>query len=123
LENKKMKKDSISNIKPLLAETVEGAGSSTAVDMQGFRGVAFITSATVNQTVLAVMQECDTVGGTYTDVPADQIVGANALQLAADAEPQKLAYVGYKQFVRIKNTNGTLIVQAIASFPENAPQA
>jgi len=118
-----MKKDSVSNIKPLLAETVAGAGSSTAVDMQGFRGLAFVTSATVNQTAPVVVEECDTVGGTYTTVATDQVIGTPAIQLAADTEPQKLGYVGYKRFVRLTNTDGTLIVQAISTHPENAPQA
>jgi len=118
-----MKKDSISNIKPILAETVAGAGSSTAVDMQGFRGLAFITTATVNQTTLVKMEESDVVGSGYTTVPADQVVGVPALQLAADTEPQKLGYVGYKRFVRLTNTNGTIVVQAVQTHPENAAQA
>ena len=118
-----MKKDSVSNIKPLLAETVAGAGSSTPVDMQGFRGLAFVTTATVNQTAAVVVEESDTVGGTYTPVVADQLIGVPAVQLAADTEPQKIGYVGYKRFVRLTNTDGTIVVQAVSTHPENAPQA
>lgn len=83
------------------------------VDTRDFESVMFVvnTGAIAGAgLVIPVAQECDTLGGTYTDVAAADLEGA-FVNLAANSS-YKVGYKGSKQFVavRMDYLSGTSIV-------------
>ena len=102
--------------------------TSSACDLQNYESADFSVSFgesgdTLSGTVKwdCKLTECDTEGGSYTDVAAADIIGAssNAFGLvdaaADDDEIYTLGYKGTKQFIKVvvtgtgTHTNGTII--------------
>lgn len=87
------------------AATVNGV----AVDTKGFGSVAFVlnTGAIEGAGVYgAKLQESDVAGSGYTDVAADDLVGAFDAAASADAT-EKVSYIGHKRFVRLVFTKAS----------------
>lgn len=106
------------------------AAQGPAIDVLGFNALAIVvnTGAIVGAGDYGIkLQECDTSGGTYTDVAADQVDSNAPATLVADTA-YKLGYRGYKRFVRLALTKvgGTSIAAgaiAVRGDPALAPVA
>lgn len=102
------------------AATVAGLG----IDTKGFESLAFLvnTGAIVGAGDFSVkLQECDTLGGTYTDVAASQFDSNAPATLLAD-NTYKLGYRGSKGFAKIALTKagGTSIIAGAVAVKGNA---
>ena len=78
--------------------------TGTAVDMQGFNSCAFfmeVGTITGTGAVTPVMEECDTVDGTYTTVGAEDIIADDRpLEALESGVNKRFGYAGIKRFVR-----------------------
>lgn len=89
------------------------AAKDVGVDVRDYEAAMFQVQSGAIVTaglVLPVAQECDTLGGTYTDVAAADLEGA-FVNMVADAV-QKVGYKGAKRFiaVRMDYISGTSII-------------
>ncbi|GAG12625.1 unnamed protein product, partial [marine sediment metagenome] len=85
--------------------------------------VLFAGTVSTSDTVTLKLEEADTLGGSYTDVAADQMYGNTGI--VAQDDNFKVGYTGYKQFVRLADSAGTAVVDAVAilRFPAHEAQA
>jgi hypothetical protein len=101
------------------------AQTSAAIDRQGYDAVEFLinlgTLADADTTVAVKLTECDTSGGSYTDVAAADLLGTTTeagFQFDDDGEVRKLGYVGIKRFVKVvvtpSNNTGNIPLAATA---------
>lgn len=89
------------------------AAKSVGIDVRGYESVAFLQVAGAIAgagLVKLVPQECDTLGGTYTDVAAADLDGAFVDAVANTT--QKVGYKGNKDFVALRAdyTSGTSVI-------------
>lgn len=111
-------KDSYHNVKvvPAFGPVARPAGAGIAVDLQGFERALFTFVSGAMGAVAATytwkLTECDTVGGTYTDVvlanmfDVASVVFDQAVSGDANAA-KKLGYKGNKQFIKVFSTEST----------------
>ena len=116
-----MRKDLIfgtSVVESLPAGTTTGNG--TAVD--GLRTYAqkhIVSCDVFTATITLKLEESDSSGSGYTDVPAAQMIGGvNALVIGATGEFQ-IAGFDLKQFQRLVYVSGTGTVSAVAVLADN----
>lgn len=115
-------KDIISDIKVAGYDQITSNGNTTAVDRKGFEGVSFLGTNITAATAGLRLTECDTVGGTYTDVAADQMFGSVGI-IDIDGIV-KVGYTGYKQFVRLEtNAAAGSVVDVVTVLGAPAHQA
>jgi hypothetical protein len=100
--------------------------TSAAIDLQGFDSAAVIinTGAIVGAgNFTPKLTECDTSGGTYTDVAAADLIGTFPSALAA-ASVYKVSYVGSKRYVKTVLTlnSGTSIAASVVIAKGRAGQ-
>lgn len=98
----------------MLAPALRTSHTSAAIDTLGFDSLALLVTigACTNGGFTFKLTECDTVGGSYTDVAAvDQVGTLPAVTL--DESPNAysragstigVSYVGNKRFVKVDNT-------------------
>jgi hypothetical protein len=102
-------RDLYSNLAPALAlaPAVQSASvDSTAIALQGYGGCVFhlATGAIVGAgDFSAKLIECDTSGGTYTNVDADEVDSDAPATLTASGV-FRLGYRGHKAFVKLALT-------------------
>lgn len=94
--------------------TINATNTSAAIDLQGFNSALVVinTGAIVGAgNFTPKLTECDTSGGTYTDVAAADLNGAFPAVLAASTI-YKVGYRGNKRFIKTVLTlnSGTSIV-------------
>jgi hypothetical protein len=94
------------------AVVTANAAKTIGVDTRDFESVMLVAQAGAIAgagIVTPVAQECDTIGGVYTDVAAADLEGA-FVAFTADSV-QKVGYKGTKQFVAIRMayTSGTSV--------------
>ena len=127
-------KDGISNIgvvSTLVPAVVAATTKGTAVDLQGFNSATLIinSGAVVSAGLYDVkLQESDTTtDGDFTNVDADDLLGALPSALAADSA-YKQGYKGTKRYIRavITKQSGTSIAAGavvLRGHPNDAPVA
>jgi hypothetical protein len=81
--------------------TYKTTQTSDPIDLQGFDSamIQLLVGTLTDGTFAPKLQECDTSGGTYADVAADEVVGAFA-NLASSTD-QKVSYVGSKRYLKL----------------------
>jgi len=117
-------KDSISDVSTAGYDQITSDGNSTAVDRLGFEGVLFTGLVSTASTAGLRLEECDTVGGTYTDVATNQMYGDTGVIVFTNTF--KVGYTGYKQFVRVvtdASADSVVDVVSIKRFPAHEAQA
>jgi hypothetical protein len=98
----------------LIPATQAATAKGTAVDVSDYESAALVinTGAIVSSGLYVMsMQESDTTtDGDFTDVGADEMVGALPASLAASST-YKVSYIGTKRYIRgvITKTSGTSI--------------
>lgn len=97
-------------IKPvaLSQAAITATGNTTGVDVSAFDGGGSVLLATAapagtTPTLAAKLQESDTLGGTYTDVPGGAFT---ALAGVAALEQLPINWTERKAFLRVANTVG-----------------
>ncbi len=110
----------------MLTETATSTGTvtSAAVDTQGFDAltVNLHYGATAPAPTSYKLTECDTVGGTYTDVAAGDIIDDGGTH--AVSTTRKIAYIGGKRFVKavvVQSASTILGISATLGYPSVAP--
>lgn len=99
--------------------------TSAAIDRQGYDIVEFLvnlgTLSDADTTVAVKLTECDTSGGSYTDVASTDLLGTTteaSFQFDDDGEVRKLGYVGIKRYVKVvatpSNNTGNIPIAATA---------
>ena len=137
-------KDLYNNVKVSQMATpavATATATSTAVDAQGFNSLAVLfdvgqSGDTLSGSVFWTLKltECDTSGGSYTDVAAEDLYNSAATVVIDDAAEDevivKFGYKGSKRFIKAvatttgTHTNGTpLSIIAMQGHPVNAPVA
>jgi hypothetical protein len=86
--------------------------TSAAIDMQGYESLRVVALVGVwtSGTFDFKLQECDTVGGTYTDVAAGDVFVSTLAQVSSAANDQiaqAIDYMGTKRFVKMVGTGAT----------------
>ena len=111
------------------------ATASQVLDCAGFTGATVVyctgTVADADTTITALLQECDTSGGTYTDVADADMIGTESggsFDFSDDNKVYKLAYKGNKRYLKFTltpaNNTGNLPIAAIwiLENPRSLPQ-
>lgn len=106
-----------------------GGFTSTAIDMQGYNSLAVsvdVGTITTTGSLNLKLQDCDTVGGTYVDVPAEHLDGS--LVAFATGVDQSVGYVGVKRFVKVVSVEVDVTVAqfnviAVQGNPAQSPVA
>ena len=105
----------------------------TAADILGFGAVAFLVDyddKTLGATATVSFQECDTVGGTFEDVPEYNTIipyKNETGELSASHPVDRFGYLGGKRYVKpvitaSKNaTTETVTIYAILGNPASTP--
>ena len=104
--------------------------TSAAIDLQGFNSAEVVINTGAigsSGNFTPSLTECDTSGGTYTDVAAKDLLGSFAAALEA-SKVYKVGYKGTKRFIKTVLTlnSGTSIaagVVVIKGHPGDAPVA
>lgn len=113
-------------VSPAAARTTTTTGA--AVDLAGYESVAFafISGTITDGTHTPKLTECDTVGGSYTDVAAADQSGT--LAAIGSDEVQEVSYIGSKRFVKAvitvtgsPSTGGVYQVTAVRGRPRSQP--
>lgn len=115
------------NLESYPTTTVSGSETGNAIDNQGFVATRhIIMSGAVTTDVIVKLTECETSGGTYTDVVAADLVGAdagvNTVTFAAtggDNVVRSLGYLGNQRFTKIEIVSGAGAILAIADQCQN----
>ena len=81
-----------------LEESLEGIGVELSNSKNCFAIQIIGSCSGTNQAITGVIQECDTVGGAYTDIP-----GANFLRVTQSNNFQIIYFKANKKYVRIYN--------------------
>lgn len=89
-----------------VSSTTNATLTGPAVDTLGYESVTCILAigAIASGSVSFTLTECATVGGTYTAVAADDIIGGTAgasAVLSATTTTAQLGYRGKKQFIKM----------------------
>jgi hypothetical protein len=124
---------------PAFGPVARPAGAGIAVDLQGFEGALFVFQSGAMGAVAATytwkLTECDTSGGSYADVAAEDMLGGTTIvfnqAVGGDANmAKKLGYIGKKQFIKVFSTEGTagtptsiIGASAVLGRPRHAPVA
>jgi len=124
---------------PAFGPVARPAGAGIAVDLQGFEGALFVFQSGAMGAVAATytwkLTECDTSGGSYTDVAAEDMLGGTTVvfnqAVGGDANmAKKLGYIGKRQFIKVFSTEGTagtptsiIGASAVLGRPRHAPVA
>jgi len=124
---------------PAFGPVARPAGAGIAVDLQGFEGALFVFQSGAMGAVAATytwkLTECDTSGGSYTDVAAEDMLGGLTVvfnqAVGGDASAaKKLGYIGKKQFIKVFSTESTagtptsiVGASAVLGRPRHAPVA
>lgn len=101
------------------------AQTGQAVDGAGFESVTYIIAAgslaDADATFTALLQECDTSGGSYTDVADADLIGTEALAsflFSDDNKCFKLGYKGSKRYTKLTitpaNNASAALISAVA---------
>lgn len=122
---------------PAFGPVARPAGAGIAVNLYGFEGAVFVFQSGAMGAVAATytwkLTECDTVGGGYTDVVPEDILGGPTVvfdqAVGADAAAaKKLGYIGKKQFIKVFSTEATagtptsiIGASAVLGRPRHAP--
>lgn len=112
------------------------AQTGQVVDRQGYDSLTYVIAigsvADADATFTVLLQECDTSGGTYTDVADADLIGTEALasfQFDDDNECRKLGYKGAKRYTKLTitpaNNASAALVSAVAilGHPRLSPTA
>ncbi len=92
------------SIKPAV---IKSTATGDAVDCYGYESVTVIVySGTVTDgTHTWKLTECDTSGGSYTDVDAADLLGSFAVVDSSHDETfTKVGYIGQKRYIKVVNT-------------------
>ncbi len=134
-------RDLYNDYKPVLSHysllRAAAAPGDVGVDLVGFEGALVVVTAGVIATGTAPVytwgvRECDTLGGAYTVVAAEDLLGAAIVFVPADANTAKrIGYIGKKQFIRVDletvggtpGTGGLFTGIVIKGRPRHAPVA
>lgn len=116
--------NNIGAVQAVAPAVLSATDTSAAIDLLGFGSAAVVvnTGAIVSAgDFTAKIQECDTSGGTYTDVAATDLVGTFPATLLADSVV-KVGYVGNKRYLKtvITKNSGTSIAAGAVVIKGNA---
>lgn len=85
---------------------IAGGKLSGIVDRQGFDSLMFIfsagTSASVADTIVPVVYECATTGGTFTSVADADLNGLETAITLTAAASRRIGYRGNKRYARLR---------------------
>lgn len=114
----------IATVQAVAPAVLSATNTSAAMDLLGFESAAIVinTGAIVSLgDFTAKLTECDTSGGTYTDVAAADLIGTFPASLAADSVV-KVGYIGSKRFLKsvITKNSGTSIAAGAVLVKGNA---
>lgn len=118
----------IAVVQAVAPAVLSATNTSAAIDLLGFDSAAVVinTGAIVSAgDFTAKLTECDTSGGTYTDVAAANLVGTFPASLEADSVV-KVGYIGNKRYLKtvITKNGGTSIAAGaviVKGHPANVP--
>lgn len=105
---------------------------AVGVDTEGYESVTIevITGARTDGTVTPLLQECDTLGGVYTAVSDEDLIGLEVDAALSTANSRaRFGYIGTKQYLKpcLVSTGVTTGLTAGASVilgdPKSAPVA
>lgn len=133
-------KDMHSNISVIHAITPAAVGTtgiaggqlSAALDRRGFNSAEFVIShgpsATVADTILPIVYECATTGGTFTSVAAADLIPATAeatLTRTTGGASTKIGYRGNKRYLKLRlygvgGATGTVAASLVLGDPDKA---
>jgi hypothetical protein len=92
-------------------QSIGGVVAGTAIDLQGAEAALIVLQNGAATTAATIkVQECDTSGGTYTDVADSDLIGltGNTSGVAQTASTVvKVSYIGSKRFIKVSTTAGT----------------
>jgi len=123
-------------VAPAFGPVARPSGAGIAVDLQGYEGALFVFQSGAMGSTAATytwkLTECDTSGGSYTDVAAGDVLGGPVVfdqSVGADANAtKKLGYIGTKRYVKVYCTEATsgsptsiIGATAILGRPRHAP--
>lgn len=122
--------NNIGTVQAVAPAVLSATNTSAAIDLLGFDSAAVVinTGAIVSSgDFTAKLTECDTSGGTYTDVAAAHLVGTFPASLEADSVV-KVGYIGTKRYLKtvITKNSGTSIAAGaviVKGHPAEAPVA
>ena len=109
---------------------IAGGKLSSFIDRRGYDAVEFIinsgASASVADTVVPVIYECDTTGGTFTSVADADLIGSETSLTLTAAKSKSIGYRGNKPYLKIRcygvgHATGIIAANAILAFPNVAP--
>jgi len=114
----------IAAIQAVAPAVLSATNTSAAMDLLGFESAALVinTGAIVSAgDFTPKLTECDTSGGTYTDVAAADLIGTFPVILVATSVV-KVGYVGSKRFLKsvITKNGGTSIAASAVLVKGNA---
>ncbi|MEF2548535.1 hypothetical protein VQ045_15350 [Aurantimonas sp. E1-2-R+4] len=110
--------NNIGVVQAVAPAVLSATNTSPAIDLIGFDSAAVIVNSGAIVTAgdfTAKIQESDTTtSGAFTDVAADEMVGAFPASLAADSVA-KVGYIGNKRYVRtvLTKNGGTSIAAGV----------
>ena len=116
----------IAVVQAVAPAVLSATNTSSAIDLLGFDSAAVVinTGAIVSSgDFTAKLTECDTSGGTYTDVAAAHLVGTFPASLEADSVV-KVGYIGNKRYLRtvLTKNGGTSIAAGAVVIKGHAHQ-
>lgn len=111
---------------------IAGGKLSAVLDRRGYDSVEFVyqSGATLSaaDTVVPVVYECATTGGTFTSVADADLLGTEAALVLTAAKTGKVGYRGNKPFLKIRlygtgHATGIVAASMICGHAEQAPVA
>ena len=97
-------KATLSTVRGIISALHAATVTGPAIDLAGFASnqICFAPGTITDGTHTPKVTECDTSGGTYTDVAAADLDGSLAA-LASDTL-QTVAYIGTKRYIKLVST-------------------
>jgi hypothetical protein len=133
-------KDMHNNIKVVHAITPQAVGTSgiaggklsAIIDRQGYESAEFVFSygatASAADTLVPVVYECATTGGSFTSVADADLLGTEAAITITAAGSSKIGYRGNKRYIRMRlygtgHATGIVSAAAVLGNASRAPTA
>ena len=116
--------NNIAVVQAVAPAVLSATNTSSAIDLNGFESATVVinTGAIVSSgDFTAKLTECETSGGTYTDVAAADLIGEFPASLEADSVV-KVGYIGNMRYLKtvITKNSGTSIAAGAVIIKGNA---
>jgi len=111
---------------------IAGGKLSPVVDRQGYDSVEFVAmsgaSASVADTIVPIVYEGDTTGGSFTSVADADLIGSETALTLTAAKSKSIGYRGNKRYLKLRlygvgTATAIVAAAAILARPHLAPVA